>query len=387
MNLGKPDLSGFMISVSRSMRSFVLTLLSFSSPYFLVSHSVSYFNVGMIILAGSAASTIYVYVLPVLRIRIIRRVLLSWFLFSFATVTAAVTLTVAGFIFAVVAGGISLSGKDMSPNQPVEQYVIGSLFTSSREKNLHFSFYNFLSYAGNTAGALFVVLYPGVTFRLIFDVCAFLAVASVFPYMLVKFPEHSTHRRGTPKLDREARSSRNRLAALFAADAFGGGFVSTSMLALWFLAVFSVPIRQSGLIFAFVNILSGISIIASGRLSMKIGTIRTMVWTHLISNIFLILMPLFHILVLSELFLFARQATSQMDVSPRDTFVNTVFSPEVRPRTNSQFLAVRNVSTIPSPALGGAIIQAVPDLLPFSAGIIKSAYDVTLYVLFRENKI
>ncbi|MCL5730853.1 MAG: MFS transporter [Candidatus Thermoplasmatota archaeon] len=380
------DTRGLYISFSRALRSFILTILAFSSPYFLVSHGLNYIEVGVILLFSAAFSTIFIYAIPSFRLPVRSRIVISWALFSLSLILLLIFQSVLGYLLAILTGGLSLSGKDMSANQPIEQYAIGSFYTDQKTKNIQFSYYNFLSYGGNALAAGLVIIFPSISFSSIFLLCAVLGLLSGVPYLMVRFPE-PVHSKSGIILSEEARRLRNRLGALFGLDAFGGGFVSTSMIALWFLAVFSVPLSVTGYIFVVVNILTAISVIISGRISSRYGLIRTMVASHLISNSFLILMSVFHILIFAEIFLFLRQTTSQMDVSPRDSFINTVIDANSRVKTNSQFLAIRNASTIPAPAVGGELLATIPQFMPAVSGIIKSVYDLSLYVLFRNYKI
>ncbi len=385
ISLVKTD--ALLLSLSRSMRSFVFTLLSFSSPFFLLSEGIGYFQVGIVILLSSISSAVLIYTLPVIRVGISFKVFLSWAIFFTGTAVIALTDNLAGYLVAAIVCGISLSGKDMSPNQPIEQYAISTFSSNQKEKYHQFSSYNLLSYAGNTFGALSVLVYPRISFASIFYICAILSFASGIPYFLVKFPHQNMPAKNKIVLDRKDRTLRNQLGTLFAVDAFGGGLVSTSLLSLWFLVVFSASLTQTGFIFVVVNILTALSVVISGRMSVKYGIIRTMVFTHLISNFFLILMSFSRILLLGELFLFLRQATSQMDLTPRDSLINTVFESESRLKTNSQFLAIRNLSSVPSPALGGLIIGSSPEPLPSIAGSIKAVYDIVLYLRFRHIMI
>jgi MFS family permease len=373
-----------MLSLSRSLRSFVFTLLAFSSPFFLISQGIGYFQIGIVLLLSSISSAALIYTLPVIRVSVSIKVFLSWAIFFTGTAVIALTDNLAGYLVAVIVCGISLSGKDMSPNQPMEQYAISTFSASRKEKYHQFSYYNLLSYAGNTLGALSVLIYPGISFASIFYICAILSFASGIPYLLVEFPAQKIPAKGRIVLGRNSKTLRNQLGALFGVDAFAGGLISTSLLSLWFVAVFSASLSQTGFIFAVVNILTGLSVIISGRMSVRYGVIRTMVYTHLASNFFLILMSFSRILLLGELFLFLRQATSQMDVTPRDSLINTIFESESRLKTNSQFLTIRNLSSVPSPALGGLIIGSIPEPLPAIAGAIKAAYDIVLYVRFRH---
>ncbi len=375
-----------LLSISRGLRSLVLTMLAISSPFFLDQEGLGYIEIGLVLLFSSAVSVAFIYLIPRLKIRVSYRIFLTWVLLCFGLLFLVAWPTVPGYLAALGIGGISLSGKDMTPNQPIEQYAISTFSATQKEKNYHFSYYNLLSYIGNTTGSAIFLLLPSIGFRDVFILALLLAIASGIPYFLMKFPEIAP-KKEEGKVDPEKRKEVNRLSLLFGIDSFGGGFVNASVLSLWFLAVYSVSIGTTGFIFVIVNILTAISVVISGMLSGRFGLINTMVFTHLISNGFLIVMSVFHVLWVSEMFLFLRQTTSQMDVPPRDSFINTIFDKETRIKTNSQFLAVRNSALIPAPATAGVLVEAFPTMVPAASGVIKSVYDVILYAWFRHYKI
>ncbi len=375
-----------MLSVSRGLRSLVLTMLALSSPYFLSSEGLGYIQIGLVLLFSSAVSVAFIYLIPRIKTRVSYRIYITWSLLCIGLFLLVLWPTVPGYLAALGIGGISLSGKDMTPNQPIEQYAISTFSSTQKEKNYHYSYYNLLSYIGNTTGSAVFLLVPSISFSEIFSIALILAAVSGIPYFLMKFPEVAS-KKSEGSIDPAKRKEVGRLSLLFGIDSFGGGFVNSSVLALWFLAVYSVSIGTAGFIFVIVNILTAISVVISGMLSGRFGLINTMVFTHLISNGFLIVMSVFHVLWLSELFLFLRQTTSQMDVPPRDSFINTIFDKDTRIKTNSQFLAARNSALIPAPATAGVLVESFPTILPAASGIIKSAYDVMLYAWFRHYKV
>lgn len=377
---------GFLLSTTRTLRSSVFTLLSIAAPFYLDALNLNYIEIGLILLLSAISSTVFIYIIPRLKITAVSKVFLTWGLLSVSLLILVINDGLLEFIIALIIGGLSLTGKDMSPNTSIEQYTIGSYYPEQREKNNQFAYYNFLSYGGNMAASLAIFVFTGLTFRSIFMAGFVLTLLEAVPYLFVRFPNPKPKVKGQPP-NLEERKIVSRLTVLFGTDSFGGGFVNTSMLSLWFLAIYSLKIGETGFIFVIVNLLTMLSVLISGRLSTRIGLIRTMVSTHLISNAFLIMMSFVHILFLSEIFLFLRQTTSQMDVPARDSFINTIIEPDSRMYTNSRFLAARNLSNVPSPAIGGLLIDFYPLVLPAVAGAIKSAYDVALYAGFRKYKV
>ena len=373
------------VSISRLLRSFVFTLLAISAPFFLIHEGYSALQIGIVIAISGVSSTIFVYVFPRINIPI-RWILISlWALLFFSLFFLSVFQDATVYVISLAAGGIPLSGKDMSANQALEQYSIGKNASSQRAKAISYGYYNFLSYGGNTIASALLLFYSGISFRDIFYLSLAISLFSGVPYLFYRFPEHSSRSTRT-EISPETGKLRNELATLFSLDSFAGGLVNASMLSLWFLLVYSTSLADTGFIFVVVNILSAVSVLISGRLSTSFGLVRTMVYTHLLSNGFLILMAVFHSLLFSEIMLFARQTTSQMDVPPRDTFINTIIPEKDRITTNSQFIAARNTSIIPAPAAGGALLEILPSAIPEVAGGLKALYDVVFFLRFRQYR-
>ncbi len=375
-----------LFSASRFLRSFVLLALSVAAPYYLLSFGLSYIETGIVLFISAVSSTAAIYFYPRIRARSRSKILAYTAVMAVSIFSMLFFQNLYVFIGALVVGGISLSGKDMTPNQPIEQYSIGSVVETQKEKNSAYTFYNFMAYTGNMVGALALFFIGGNDFTLIFEILLSVIIASIIPYLWAHFPDHEKMQSDIV-LSSETRKVTRDLSALFAADSFAGGFVTTSVLSLWFRISYATSLQENGLIFFIVSLITAISILYSGRISTRMGLVKTMVYTHLISNAFLILMPIVHSLVYAEAFLFLRQATSQMDVSPRDSLINTIIDRESRIRTNSIFLATRNVAQIPSPAIGGLLVEWFPPSLLYATGVIKASYDLVLYARFRHLKV
>ncbi len=175
------------------------------------------------------------------------------------------------------------------------------------------------------------------------------------------------------------------LAAVFSLDAFAGGFAVQSLLALWLFDRFQLSIVTAGTIFFWTGILSAFSQLAAAWLARRIGLINTMVFTHLPSNVFLILVPLMPTLPLALLFLMLRSALSQMDVPARTSYVMAVVTPGERPAAASVTAVPRSLASAISPMLAGWLLSLSPFGWPLIVcGGLKIAYDLTLLALFRR---
>lgn len=372
-----------MLSFSKFIRSFVLTMIAVVTPYYLSGLGYSSLEIGSIIVLAVVVSTLFVYAFAYTRIRLKSRLLTMAALFLAAMWILYFSTDILTFILAIVVGGVTLSGRDLTPNESIEKFSISTFEKSQRSKNYSFSVYNFSSYGAGSISSLILFAFGSADIHTYFLLDGILAVLQFIPYIYVKFPER-IQRESPGRFDEPVARDVRKLSALFAMDAFGGGLVITSVITLWFKAVYGISLSQAGLMFVIVNVVTAISIILSSVISDRLGLVRTMVYTHLVSNVFLVMVPVFHTLVLSQLMLYLRQTTSQMDVPARDSFINTIIPKEHRVRSNSNFLAVRNASMVPGPGIAGALIGSVASSVFFLGGGTKILYDILLFVSYRH---
>ena len=168
-------------------------------------------------------------------------------------------------------------------------------------------------------------------------------------------------------------------------DAFGGGFVVQSLLAYWFHVRFGADPQTLGGIFFGANLLAGLSALSAGWLAARIGLINTMVFTHLPSNVLLMLVPLMPTLPLALLVLLLRFSISQMDVPTRQSYTMAVVPPEERSAASGVTGVARTIGAALAPVIAGSLL-ANPALLSvpfFISGGLKIIYDLSLYRLFR----
>ena len=185
-----------------------------------------------------------------------------------------------------------------------------------------------------------------------------------------------------------SRSVVMRLSALFAMDAFAGALLVQSMMAYWFHIKYGVDSGVLGSIFFGANILAGISALLAARIAKRFGLINTMVFTHIPSNILLILVPLMPSLPLAIGVLLARFSISQMDVPTRQSYTMAVVTPDERSAASGVTTIARSVGAAVSPVLSG-LLMAVPVLFSapfFLSGGLKIGYDLLLFKSFRGLK-
>lgn len=178
-----------------------------------------------------------------------------------------------------------------------------------------------------------------------------------------------------------------KLTALFSLDAFAGGFVVQSLLALWLFERFDMSLSAASVFFFWASTLSAFSYPVAARLAKHIGLVNTMVFTHIPSSIFLILAAFAPNLVLALALLLLRSALSQMDVPTRTSYVMAVVTPAERAAAASVTAVPRSLASSISPAMTGALLATGFLGLPLIAcGTLKIAYDVALLFTFRHVK-
>jgi MFS family permease len=320
-----------------------------------------------------------------------------------AGVVFIVTRNVVLLMAAAIIGVISPSGNEIGPFLSVEQAALTHLLPDEKRTQM-FAWYNLVGSFATATGALSggwlaqLLQFRGMptldAYRAVLIGYAlgglvlgilFLTLSRDVEVTAASPPTGSTRR--VLGLHR----SRNvviRLSALFALDAFAGGLIVQAMIAYWFHIKFGIDAGIIGSIFFGANILAGISALLAVRLANRFGLINTMVFTHIPSNVLLILVPLMPTLPLAITVLLLRFSVSQMDVPTRQSYTMAVVSPDERSAASGVTSIARSVGAAISPSLTG-IFFAVPTLLsvPFYlAGGLKIVYDVLLYRNFRTMK-
>jgi len=176
-----------------------------------------------------------------------------------------------------------------------------------------------------------------------------------------------------------------KLAALFCLDAFAGGLVVQSLLALWLLQRFHLSLAAAGLFFCCANLLAALSYPVAARLSQRFGLVNTMVFTHIPSSVALILTSLAPTLGSALVLLLVRAALSQMDVPTRSSYVMAVVTEAERPAAASFTSVPRSLASAASPAMAGALFSVSAFAWPLLiCGTLKIVYDLLLLAQFRH---
>ena len=331
-----------------------------------------------------------------------RTLLVGAFLMLGAGIVFILTNNIVILMAAAIIGVISPSGNEIGPFLSVEQAGLSQLvLNEARTKT--FAWYNLVGSFSTASGALaggwlaqilqsngwsaleaYRVILMGYAGGGLLLTILFLSVSPAIE--ITKDATEVTAKKlfGLHKSQKVV----IKLSLLFALDAFAGGLIVQSMIAYWFHVKFGVDSGALGSIFFFANVLAGISALLAVKIAEKIGLINTMVFTHIPSNILLMLVPLMPSLPLAIGLLLLRFSISQMDVPTRQSYTMAVVAPDERSAAAGVTAIARSVGAALSPALTG-IFFSIPVLFSapfFLAGGLKIVYDLLLFREFRSVK-
>ena len=397
-------LDGWLLFATRCTRLFAYGLLSVILVLYLAEVGLSDGEIGLLLMLTLLGDTAISLGITTTADRIGRRRML---------VLGAVLMVLAGILFAssrsfvvlllaATIGVISPSGNEVGPFLSIEQAALSQIVSGQRRTGV-FAWYNlvgsFATALGALCGGLLTQWFQEMgrsgadAFRPVIVTYAALGVLLAVGFLCV------SHAVEVPpiKVDQETQAATGkrfglhrsrgvvfRLAGLFAVDAFGGGFVIQSVIAYWFHLKFGLEPAALGGIFLGANLLAGVSALAAGWIAERIGLINTMVFTHLPSNILLMLVPLMPTAWLAVAVLLLRFSISQMDVPTRQSYTMAVVSPDERSAASGVTSVARSIGASISPMLATALVgtASLASLPFFLAGGIKVLYDLLLYRSF-----
>jgi MFS family permease len=381
---------------ARALRDFGDGFIAVLLPVYLLSLGLTPFQVGVVAsvsLLGSAFLTIgggllgarYGY----------RRLLLAAASLMIATgVAFALVHEYALLLVIAFTGTINPAAGSVSVFVPLEHAALSAAVRDS-DRTKMFARYSLVGAFAAAAGALAAAL-PDVVASLgidqltaikaMFVLYALLGAVGGALYAHVPRAEVEP---GTPAASPLGPSRKVvlKLAALFSLDAFAGGFVVQSLLALWLFERFDLSLAAAGAFFFWSGVASAFSFPVAAWLSRRIGLVNTMVFTHIPSSIALILAAFAPTLPEALALLLLRAALSQMDVPTRSSYVMAIVTPAERAAAASFTSVPRSLAAAASPALAGAMFAASYRSWPLViCGALKIIYDLLLLVQFRHQK-
>jgi MFS family permease len=329
-----------------------------------------------------------------------RRVLIAGsLLMVVAGVVFAATDWPPALIIAATIGVISPTGNEVGPFLAVEQASLTETIPGAR-RTPTFAWYNLVGYVATAIGALLAgLLSQALLDRGLAPIDAYRTIVLGYATVGVAMAGTAAALGGAIERTRDAASSALRggfglgrsratvlrLSALFSIDAFAGGFIPLSLIAYWFHLRFGVEPAALGAVFFAANLLAAVSALSAARIAARFGLVNTMVFTHLPSNVLLILVPLMPSLELAITILLLRFCLSQMDVPTRQSYVMSVVDPDERSAAAGVTGIARTTGAALSPAIAAVMIPTAGlAALPFYlAGGLKIVYDLLLFRAFR----
>ncbi|MBB4231715.1 MFS family permease [Rhizobium mongolense] len=382
---------------SRGMRAFADGLVSLSLPIYLASIGFDLFEVGVLTTATLAGSAILTLAVGMLSHHFSqRRMLLS----------AAMLMTLTGLAFFLVkdfwplvivafVGTLNPSSGDVSVFLPLEHARLAHS-VSDRDRTAMFARYSLVGSLFGALGALaaglpellqiVMGLSVGQALQPVFLLYAAVGLASFLLYRRVP-RERADVQPSPPQPLHKSRTLVLTLAALFSIDAFAGGLIVQSLLAIWLYHRFGLSLAATGAIFFWSGVLSAASYLIAVRLSNRIGLVNTMVFTHLPSSLCLLLIPFVPDLSTTIVLFLIRSALSQMDVPTRTSYVMAIVTPGERAAAASVTSVPRSLAAASSPLLAGWLMSVSSFGWPLvAAAALKILYDILLLFMFRKHR-
>src|SRR5215469_6605675 len=385
-----------LLPTARGVRAFGDGFVSILVPVYLTGIGFDAFEVGALttaMLLGPAMMTLVIGLIAH-RLKTVR---------VLTTATTLMVLSGIGYAFEtefwpllVIAliGTLSPTASDVSVFAPLEQTLLSDAVAPERRTSV-LATYSLIGSVLSAVGCLCAsapeivartsLIPPNRALQGMFLVYALLGAIAFLIYRQLKSPAEATV--SEPAIGPLGPSRRIvfTLAALFSLDSFGGGFFVQSLLALWLFDHFGLSLTAAGSLFFWSGLLSGFSYPVAVRLARRIGLVNTMVFTHLPSNVCLMLVPFAPTLGIAIALLLIRSTLSQMDVPARTSYVMAVVTPPERPAAASVTAAPRSMAGAASPVLAGYLLGLSSFGWPLVIGAgLNSLYDLLLLFMFRK---
>jgi MFS family permease len=389
-----------LINAAGFLRSFGAGLMGVVLGIYLFRIGLTSLAIGLVIAIGLAGAALATISVSLVADRVGRRSFL--FMLSLLSGVAGLALAVSPSlpVLAILAfvGMLNGTGTDRSAASALDQAIIPGL-VSDMKRTWNLAWYNVLLDGGGALGAMAAAL-PILlqhqlsvsvlhSYRLVFFgyFGLYMAVAAVYLFLspAVEVAKPLGLAPARTKIAPESRRIVAKLTALFSLDAFGGGFLTDALVAYWFFRRFGIGEESLGFVFFAVHVLNAVSHLGAAWLARRIGLVKTMVFTHLPSSLFLIAVPFAPTYKVAILLFLCREALVEMDVPTRQSYVAAVVRPNERTFASGLTNLARNVFW----AVGSTVAGLVMQNLAFSAPLVigggmKVTYDVALYRAFRK---
>lgn len=382
------------------LRSFGVGLMGVVLGIYLFRTGLTSLSIGLVIAAGLAGSAVATILVSLFADQIGRR---SFFLvLSLLSGVAGIALALSPslLVLGILAfvGMLNGTGTDRSAASALDQAVIPGLVADAK-RTWNLAWYNVILDGGGAFGAMAAAL-PVLlqhhlavsvlrSYRFVFFGYFGLSLVVAFVYSLlspaVEVATQSGFAHKGTKIAPESKRIVAKLTALFSLDAFGGGFLTDALVAYWFFRRFGIGEESLGFVFFAVHVLNALSHLGAAWIARRIGLVKTMVFTHLPSSLFLIAVPFAPSFKVAILLFLCREALVEMDVPTRQSYVAAVVLPNERTFASGLTNLARNVFWAAGSSVAGLVMQS----LAFSAPLVigggtKVVYDLALYRAFRK---
>ena len=406
---------GKLLLVARILRTFAYGFLSVILAIYLKLLGFNELYIGLILTTTLVNSVIFTLIASFYADRIGRRKILIVYsgLMSLSGAIFFVTSNYVALIVSAFIGTINVTGTETGSFLSIEQAMLPQTISDIKKRNTIYALYNMVGTFAMSAGVLVsglpMILEHYYGFNQIGSIKPLFLLYSIFGlgvlgiYFLVSkkveviVKDQDDNNNNISKkvrkplketLSPKSKEIVGKLSGLFAIDSFAGGFVIQSIVSFWFFTRFGVELTILSYIFSIAGVLTAFSFLVAAKIADKIGLINTMVFTHIPSNILLILVAFAPTFPLAIALYLARMALSQMDVPTRQSYIIAVVKEEERTAAAGITNISRNVAQAVSPSLAGYILQSLSFLsTPFIlGGVLKIVYDIALYFNFKNIK-
>jgi MFS family permease len=395
---------GKLLLAARTLRTFAYGFLSVILAIYLKLVGFEDFYIGLILTATLVNSVIFTLIASFYADRVGRRKILIMYaaLMSLSGLIFFLTTNYIALIISALIGTINVTGTETGAFLSIEQAVLPQMVNDINKRNTVYALYNMVGTFAMSAGVLLSGL-PQIlaqqyglnqiqSIRPLFLLYSIIGLAVLGIYYLisnkveVQTNNSMRHKPLRKTLSPQSKQIVGKLSSLFALDSFAGGFVIQSIVSLWFFTKFGVDLTTLSYIFSVAGVLTAFSYLAAAKIADRIGLINTMVFTHIPSNILIILVAFAPTFPLAVALYLARMALSQMDVPTRQSYLVAVVKENERTAAAGITNISRNITQSISPSIAGYILQSLSILsAPFVlGGALKIVYDVALYFNFKS---
>lgn len=397
------SIDGKLLLCARIVRTFAYGFLSVILAIYLKLIGFDDILIGIILSATLINSVIFTLFASFYADRLGRRnvLILYALMMSISGSIFFITENPIALIIGALIGTLNITGSETSAFLSIEQSILPQTIKDNRKRNTLFGFYNMAGTFAMGAGILIVNLPVLIqnefeldqiyAIKLLFLFYSLLGILIIGIYLKlsssIEIKKEKISKPISKTLNPKSKKIVAKLSGLFAVDSFAGGFAIQSIVSFWFFTKFDIDLSTISYIFSIGSVLTAFSYLIAAKIADKIGLINTMVFTHIPSNILLILLAFAPNLEIAIVFYMVRMALSQMDVPTRQSYIVAVVEEDERTASAGITNLSRNIAQAISPSITGYIIGFLSLSAPFIiGGLLKILYDITLYINFRKIK-